>query len=365
MGSLLQRRENGVFASLFFDIEHYFLVRFRSTAGNRVATCLISIGSNLGNRQSLVDFAIGELTTNPAINSLQASSYHTSQPIGGPAGQGEFVNAAAVIETALAPIELLDLLQSIEDRAGRKRDLRWGERSLDLDLILYDDVILNDARLILPHPRMAFRRFVLAPASEIAAAMVHPRLKRSVTQLLRHLNEAPAYFAITGIPGAGKRRLAQAVGARAGGTTILEERPTDLSATGSASPTLRAELEFLNERFELLRDVVPPVSGPFSISNFWLGQSLAFATQLSPIDRETLTAHLNKYQQQVVSPKLIVVIEVNFDESQRNENADQLAALQQRILEQMLKPGQPPTLRLSAAHPSWNEEEVAAAIHAM
>ncbi len=111
----------------------------------------------------------------PGIVVRSASSFHETEPVGGPPGQGPFLNGASVLETTLSPRELLHALQSIEDRFGRVRTVRWGERTLDLDLILFGDVILHEPDLIVPHPRFAERRFVLVPLAEIAPETVGDR----------------------------------------------------------------------------------------------------------------------------------------------------------------------------------------------
>ncbi len=128
-----------------------------------MAECLISIGSNLGDSTLAIDSALSELQSNSAISLRRVSRRHVTQPIGGPPGQNAFVNAAALVETSLSPTELLGVLQALESRVGRTRSVRWGARTLDLDMLLYDKVVMNDEALVLPHPRMAFRRFVLVP----------------------------------------------------------------------------------------------------------------------------------------------------------------------------------------------------------
>ncbi len=336
-----------------------------------MAACLISIGSNLGDRTLAIDSALAGLQANPAISLRQVSSRHVTRPIGGPAGQEEFVNAAALVETSLPPHELLSVLHNLESQAGRTRDLRWGPRSLDLDLLLYDDLVVNDDQLVLPHPRMAFRRFVLAPAVEIAPKMLHPVLGRSMTQLLEHLEQSRNYVAITGVPRVGKSLfskslLVDAVAARVGGRAIIEARPNGQPAEDAAGRSLQAELESLRDRCELLRDITSSGSEPYAISDFWLGQSLAYAKELPPSDYRQVESAWLKGCQQVAAPKLIVLVETKFDDFAQDEQANQRVAIQRHLREKLLEPGQPPTLTLNAAaDPSWNEDEVAAAILAM
>jgi 2-amino-4-hydroxy-6-hydroxymethyldihydropteridine diphosphokinase len=152
-----------------------------------MADCLISLGSNLGDRQAILDAAVARLREHPAISELRCSRWHETLPVGGPAGQPPYLNGAARLETSLSPRELLVLLQEIENQFGRQRFERWGPRTLDLDLLLYDDLVINTPELALPHPRMPERRFVLEPALEVAAEMVHPTTGRSIARLLQSL----------------------------------------------------------------------------------------------------------------------------------------------------------------------------------
>lgn len=154
-------------------------------------TALIGLGSNLGDRRAWLDGAIAALDASPGVRVVRVSSFRETEPVGGPPGQGPYLNAAAVLETTLGPIELLGVLQGIEDRSGRVRTVRWGERTLDLDLLLFDDRILATDELTVPHPRLAERRFVLEPLAEVAAEAVEPRTGRTVSELLEELDRSP------------------------------------------------------------------------------------------------------------------------------------------------------------------------------
>ncbi|MEX0818449.1 MAG: 2-amino-4-hydroxy-6-hydroxymethyldihydropteridine diphosphokinase [Pirellulaceae bacterium] len=336
-----------------------------------MAECLISIGSNLGNRWLVIETALAELQANPAISLRRTSQQHVTRPAGGPAGQDEFVNAAALVGTSLQPVELLDFLQSLESRAGRTRDVRWAARALDLDLLLYDDVVWNDERLVLPHPRMAFRRFVLAPAVEVAPNMPHPLLGQSMAQLLAHLDHAANYVAITGVPETAVTELARAATTRVRAQGLLARAPAAQQSEASGGRSVEEELELLHNRCDLIRNVAFTGQSPYAISDFWLEESLAHARELWPIEYHRVESAWLKRRQQVPAPKLLVFVEVTSDDDlcDRQKLSDShkksLLAVQRNLLEQMLAPGQPPNLRLNAANPTWNEEEVVAAILAM
>ncbi len=170
--------------------------------------CLIGLGSNVGDRAEQLDFAVRRLSDHPRIQFNAHSRWIETAPLGGPPGQGDFLNGAVLVKTTLAPEELLDLLQQIEDEAGRRREVRWGPRTLDLDLLLYGRSRLQSPRLTIPHPRMAFRRFVLEPAVEVAQGMIHPTTGWTIHQLWRHLLDSRRTVALGGPPSHDKQRLA-------------------------------------------------------------------------------------------------------------------------------------------------------------
>jgi 2-amino-4-hydroxy-6-hydroxymethyldihydropteridine diphosphokinase len=202
-----------------------------------MATALLSLGSNRGDRQRSLETAVAQLCGASGIGGISVSSFHGTQPVGGPAGQAPFLNAAARLETTLAPPALLNLLQEIEQRLGRTRSQRWDARTLDLDLLLCDDQVLDDPNLIVPHRFLPFRRFVLAPAAEVAAELVHPTLGWSIATMLRHLDATPPVFATVGDTRAQceelARRVAEAIGgeSRSDGTRLRIIGPNALCET--------------------------------------------------------------------------------------------------------------------------------------
>jgi len=153
---------------------------------------LISLGSNLGDREATLKGAIAALGDAPGVIVRRVSSFHETAPVGGPPGQGMFLNAAAVLETTLDPLGLLKILQEIEARFGRERTVHWGERTLDLDLLLFGDQIIDTPELSVPHPRFSTRRFVLEPLAEVAPTAIDPVTKRTIAEILAELNHGPS-----------------------------------------------------------------------------------------------------------------------------------------------------------------------------
>ncbi|MCD8341171.1 MAG: 2-amino-4-hydroxy-6-hydroxymethyldihydropteridine diphosphokinase [Clostridiales bacterium] len=146
----------------------------------------LGLGSNLGDKKAYLDGAVEGLRRNPDIRVKAVSAYRTTKPYGGVA-QEDFLNAAVEIETLLPPYELLDALHRLEQAAGRERLVHWGPRTLDLDILFYDDLVQDDADLTIPHPDLQNRRFVLEPMAELAPNLVHPVLRQTMGQLLDSL----------------------------------------------------------------------------------------------------------------------------------------------------------------------------------
>lgn len=146
----------------------------------------IALGSNLDNPLEQLKQAV--ISLNKFAKHVQISSFYGSKPLG-PQDQPDYVNAVAKIETDLSPIELLDWLQSIENEQGRVRLRRWGERTLDLDILLYDDRVINSERLTVPHYDMHNREFVIVPLYELTPDLILPNgvpLAKCYSQFSEH-----------------------------------------------------------------------------------------------------------------------------------------------------------------------------------
>jgi 2-amino-4-hydroxy-6-hydroxymethyldihydropteridine diphosphokinase len=143
----------------------------------------VGVGSNLGDRWARLSQAGRELRTSPGIAVVRASRVWDTAPIGPP--QPRYLNAVLELETTLAALPLLDVLQRIERAGGRMRGpVRWAARTIDLDLLLYGDEVLHHPRLVVPHPDLVARRFVLAPLAELCPERIVPGTGRTVAQLL-------------------------------------------------------------------------------------------------------------------------------------------------------------------------------------
>jgi 2-amino-4-hydroxy-6-hydroxymethyldihydropteridine diphosphokinase len=146
----------------------------------------IGIGSNLGDRKEHCLKAV-RLFSEKGIHIRRRSSMYETEPWG-ERNQPRFINMAIEGETRLTPVRLLEVLKMIEDEVGRKETFRWGPRVIDLDILLYDDLVMDTSELIIPHPRMHEREFVLRPLAEIAPDKIHPVLKKTIRKLLCDLH---------------------------------------------------------------------------------------------------------------------------------------------------------------------------------
>jgi len=148
----------------------------------------LGIGSNMGDREAYLSGAVRAMEAHPLMAVTHVSDWIVTKPYGG-VEQGDFLNGALEIETLLGPEELLDALHEIEQAAGRERIVRWGPRTLDLDILFYDGLCYRSGDLVIPHPDLENRTFVLEPLAAIAPFLRHPASGATVKELLHRLKE--------------------------------------------------------------------------------------------------------------------------------------------------------------------------------
>ena len=158
----------------------------------------VALGSNQGDRDALLVFAASEIDATPGLSVVAASRVFETDPVG-PPPQNAYLNAALELRSALTPQVLLARLLAIERAAGRRRGgdgrakpARWSPRPLDLDLLLYGDLCVDQPSLTLPHPRLHLRAFVLEPLCDLAGGLVHPRLGETLESLARRVRDPKA-----------------------------------------------------------------------------------------------------------------------------------------------------------------------------
>lgn len=146
-------------------------------------TAFLGLGSNLGNRMAFLRGGRDALIRRPGIVLINAACVYETEAIGGPPENPRFFNTVLQIETSLPPQQLLETCLDVENEFGRTRPVRWAPRTLDIDILFYDDQVLCEEALTIPHPRLHERTFVLAPLRDIAPELKHPLLDQTVREL--------------------------------------------------------------------------------------------------------------------------------------------------------------------------------------
>jgi 2-amino-4-hydroxy-6-hydroxymethyldihydropteridine diphosphokinase len=285
-----------------------------------MTTCLLGLGSNLGNSEATLAAAISEITSLPDVQLTRHSTWHRTHPVGGPAGQTEFFNGAAVVETKIPPLRLLSELQHVETRHGRERNERWAPRTLDIDVLVYGNEVSETEMITLPHPRLTFRKFALAPAVEIAPKTLHPVIGWPIERLLMHLNMASDLVAIVS-PSQSTRDLVAA--------TLFE---------------MRRLQESDRPKFETADRFWPP------LWTAWLKVEPSASTADSPSVSPPLPYAAAAF------PKLTILLDA--DVAHRGADKLQWSTL-------VRQPGRGPTLRLQTVDPAEIEAEALAAVDAV
>lgn len=206
--------------------------------------CYLGLGGNVGDVVATMDAALDRLDARRGISVQGVSRVFETAPVGVDAG-GRFLNAAVEIQTQITHEELLDHLKAVERESGRTAGVRWTERVIDLDLLLFDAEIIDRPRLIVPHPHLWYRRFVLDPLVEIARDVIHPRLDESLGQLHSRLTARPLPLALFG--GSPQDRQTAAAVLHAYKPLVqVHTVATDCPAEFSASPQRGVQLGFLH-----------------------------------------------------------------------------------------------------------------------
>ncbi len=286
----------------------------------KTANCLIGCGANEGARREQLDQAIDMLRFMPGVRLVDVSQFLETLPVGGPPGQSPYLNAACLIETTFKPAEVLDMLLAVENTLHRSRETRWGPRTIDLDLLLYDDCVVKTECLQVPHPRMTTRRFVLEPAAAIAADLKHPVAGCTIRELLENISERHLHVAVVGVPGSGAPEIADAVADVTLSRLIHAPAPLPLNAFGAPNREQTAVKEEPVDRLLLLSQkyAAPllkanwPVDPHGTVTDYWI-ESIRLAAQnnsTSDTNKQFENAFATISQETVV-PNVILLLNVN------------------------------------------------------
>jgi 2-amino-4-hydroxy-6-hydroxymethyldihydropteridine diphosphokinase len=268
-----------------------------------MARCLVGCGSNLGSRREQLDRAVELLRFMPGVSLQAVSRYRETRPVGGPADQQAYLNGACLVDTDLGPHELLEALFAVEQTLLRDRAERWAARTIDLDLLLYDDLVVESVELTLPHPRMTTRRFVLEPCVEIAGGLAHPAAGCTLRDLLDNISVPHPLVAVVGVPGSGAAEIASAVA----DTTLARPLVAPLPLPVEATPGAWQETATAWAR-PLAADAWSDV-GHATVADFWLdGLPLAAAGHLDPEALSAFTSEVERIAAHAVVPNVVILL---------------------------------------------------------
>lgn len=283
-------------------------------------TAYIGLGSNLGDRQGYIDQALKALAAVENITLVHVSDIIETAALGD-TPQYSYLNAVAQVETALDAGILHQVLMDVEKKIGRKRTKKWSARTIDLDLLLFDDKIIKTESLTVPHPQMHLRSFVLSGLCQLNADLQHPVMKVSAGELARRLNgcdyfisaDRPLLISIAGNIGAGKTTLAKKLAELLGGQIILEPYDTNPFLpqvyAGRKELALDSQLFFLTNRMQQLdKDTLK--TGRVYISDYLFQKETIYAETL--LDPQQLSIYRQVYQhfaEMVLDPVLVIYLE--------------------------------------------------------
>jgi len=266
-------------------------------------TAYIGLGSNLGDRRRFIEDALGMMRETPGIEALKSTEPIETEALG-KANDPKFLNAVAELKTTLPAEKLHHRLKEIEDALGRVRKEKWGPRTIDLDLLLFGDEIINSDTLVVPHTQMYLRSFELNGLRQLNAKVMHPVLKETVETLAGRLNgcdfmmksDEPMLISIAGNIGAGKTTLAKNLASAMSCGVILERYDTNPFLAkvygGNKDLALDSQLYFLTSRLEQLEPANMGKGRP-AVADYVFDKELIYANVL--LSREQLTLYEKIY----------------------------------------------------------------------
>ena len=211
-------------------------------------TCLLALGSNLGQPHRQLTKARTALADLPRTRIVATSRWHATLPVGGPSGQPIYCNGAVRLRTELGLYDLWHRLEALETELGRHRDMRWGPRQIDIDLLMYGSDQVRHESLVVPHPRMLSRRFVLSPAAEVGGDCVHPESQWTLSQHAQWLANSLPYIAVASESATRASTMAAEVARRLGAECL---HAPDVCQSSSGDTNWNS-LEWTEPRFRCL-----------------------------------------------------------------------------------------------------------------
>jgi deoxyguanosine kinase len=282
-------------------------------------TAYIGLGSNLGDRRANLKNALDALAVADGTNLLRSTRPIETEPLGN-ADQPKYLNSVAQIQTALDAHQLLDALQKIETSLGRQRNQKWAPRTIDLDLLLYDDRIINAENLSVPHPQMHLRLFVLKSLCELNLKLVHPVLDATVAALAARLNgrdfvpnpDVPQLVSVAGLIGVGKTTLATKLSKRLNAELLLEPYDTNPFLPkvygGQKDLALHCQLYFLLNRVQQLSPA-NFIAAQLLFTDYVFEKDLIYATQILSAGQFSVYEKLYAAcPQSVIKPVLVIYL---------------------------------------------------------
>jgi deoxyguanosine kinase len=283
-------------------------------------TAYIGLGSNLGDRERTIREALHMLGSDGSIEVTRVSDLLETAPLGQRA-QPNYLNGVAQIKTRLRPQELLQRFKATEAALGREPHAKWASRTIDLDLLLYGEQIIHENGLVVPHPDIHLRSFVLEGLCQLDPDLVHPLLQEPVSELLQRLGggsfvldpEAPQLISVAGIIGVGKTTLAKKLGEVLRATVLFEPYDTNPFLpevyAGKCELALDSQLYFLVHRMEQIgRDVLPP--GRIAVTDYVFDKEMIYARRLlDPTQLKLYESIYRPFAERVTTPGLVVYLQ--------------------------------------------------------